>query len=90
MVLKVAVIHQYDILLICLVKYEDYEETFFLTPDVGIAVLVCFRPLLTVCGLRWWVRSGFDINDGLGIVAALSVIFNTKGSLLTGRSQNKI
>ena len=24
---------------ICLVKYEDYEEMFFLPPDVGVAVL---------------------------------------------------
>ena len=26
---------------IYLIKYEDYEEIFFLSPDVGIAVLVC-------------------------------------------------
>ena len=29
---------------ICLVKYEDYEETLFLPPDVGVAALViCLR-----------------------------------------------
>ena len=26
---------------ICLVRYEDYEEIFFLPPDVGVKVLVC-------------------------------------------------
>ena len=30
----------------CLVKYEDYEEIFFLLPDVSVAVLVCLRFLL--------------------------------------------
>ena len=30
---------------ICLVKYEDYEETFFLPPNVGDAVLVCLTSL---------------------------------------------
>ena len=32
---------------IYLVKYEDYEEIFFLPPDVGVAVLVCFRSLMS-------------------------------------------
>ena len=31
----------------CLVKYEDYEEIFFLPPDVGVGVLVCM-----------WIRDG--------------------------------
>ena len=26
---------------ICLVRYKDYEETFFLPPHVAVAVLVC-------------------------------------------------
>ena len=30
----------------CLVKYEDYEEIFFLPPDVGVTVLVCRRLLM--------------------------------------------
>ena len=32
----------------CLVKYEDYEEIFFLPPDrdVGVAVFVCLGSLL--------------------------------------------
>ena len=25
------------------VKYEDYEDIFFLPPNVGVAVLVCLR-----------------------------------------------
>ena len=30
----------------CLIKYEDYEETFFLASDVGVAVLVCLSSLI--------------------------------------------
>ena len=32
------------------VKYEDYEEIFFLAPDVGVAVLVCLRSLVLGVG----------------------------------------
>ena len=33
----------------CLVKYEDYEEIFFLPPDVAVAVavLICLSSLIT-------------------------------------------
>ena len=31
----------------CSVKYEDYEEMFFLPPDVGVAIIVCLRSLLS-------------------------------------------
>ena len=35
----------------CLVKYEDYEEIFFLPPEVGVAVLVCL-------GAYWFHNNG--------------------------------
>ena len=38
----------------CLVKYEDYEEVFFLPPDVGVAVLICLTEVpITICLLTW-------------------------------------
>ena len=32
---------------ICLEKHKDYEEIFFLPPDVGVAVLICLRSLVS-------------------------------------------
>ena len=47
---------------ICLIKYKDYEELFFLPLDVGIAILVCLRPLISQRKLQeeehTWGRGG--------------------------------
>ena len=47
--------------MICLIKYEDYEEIFFLPPDIGVAVLVCGpiqcrRRHVTFLWVRWTLR----------------------------------
>ena len=38
-------IHRVTKVKICLVKYEDCEDIFFLPPNVGVAILVCLRSL---------------------------------------------
>ena len=58
----------------CLQKYEDYEEIFFLPPDVRVAVLVCLRCLMCPGMQRFY----FDTQNHCERVSAIHRVLSSE------------